>query len=116
MPEYKLRVLKMGQADVPGPEVYWMSHWFEWETLYFYMVVIQGEGLTAIVNTGPPADLSDLNRFWMSCYNGEPRTQMQRTERERPTAALGSVGPYRRFRRHLRSPPRVTGMPGPCEP
>ncbi len=21
MPEYKLRVLKMGQADVPGPEV-----------------------------------------------------------------------------------------------
>ncbi len=92
MPEYKLRVLKMGQADVPGPEVYWMSHWFEWETLYFYMVVIQGEGLTAIVNTGPLEDLSELNRFWMSCYNGEPRTQMQRTERERPTAALDSVG------------------------
>jgi len=51
---YEVRVLKMGQSDVPGPEVYWMSHWEQWLTLYFYMVVIRGGGKLAIVNTGPP--------------------------------------------------------------
>jgi len=90
MPEYKLRILKMGQVDVPGPEVYWMSHWFEWETLYFYMVVIQGEGITAIVNTGPPADLGELNKLWRALA-GE-RCQMLRKEEERPVAALSSIG------------------------
>jgi hypothetical protein len=91
MPKYKLCVLKMGEADVPGPEVYWMSHWFGWETLYFYMVVIQGEGITAIVNTGPPDDLTALNAFWLAGY-GDKRTEMRRTENERPLAALASVG------------------------
>ena len=64
MPECKVTILKSGQADVPGPEVYWMSHWFEWETLYFHMVLIQGEGITAIVDTGPPADLTQLNELF----------------------------------------------------
>jgi hypothetical protein len=90
MAEYKLRVLKMGQCDVPGPEVYWMSHWFEWETLYFYMVVIQGEGITAIINTGPPADSTELNQLWRA-FAGE-RCQMLRQEEERPLAALESIG------------------------
>lgn len=91
MPKYKLYVLKMGEADVPGPEVYWMSHWFGWETLYFYMVVIQGEGITAIINTGPPDDLTALNAFWLGGY-GDRRTEMRRAESERPLAALASMG------------------------
>jgi glyoxylase-like metal-dependent hydrolase (beta-lactamase superfamily II) len=92
MPEYKVRVLKMGEADVPGPEVYWMSHWFTWETLYFYMVVIQGEGITAIINTGPPEDLTGLNAYWKRAYEGEERTMMRRAEPERPLNALASIG------------------------
>jgi glyoxylase-like metal-dependent hydrolase (beta-lactamase superfamily II) len=92
MPEYKLRILKTGEADVPGPEVYWQSHWFSWETLHFNMVVIHGEGITALINTGPPPDLTALNRNWMSGYNGEERTKMRRREEERPLAALASVG------------------------
>lgn len=90
MPQYSVRVLKMGQIDVPGPEVYWMSRWFDWETLYFYMVVIQGEGITAIINTGPPEDLTPLNTLWKK-FAGE-RCQFRRTEQERPSAALGSIG------------------------
>ncbi len=90
MPEYKLTILKSGQADVPGPEVYWMSHWFEWETLYFYMVLIQGEGITAIINTGPPADLAELNEVFRD-FAGD-RCQMLRQEHERPLAALKAAG------------------------
>jgi hypothetical protein len=55
---YEVQVLKVGQSDVPGPEVYWMSHWDQWLTLYFYMVVIRGGESVAIVNTGPPLDLT----------------------------------------------------------
>ncbi len=38
---HRVRVLKMGQCEVPGPEVYWMSHWQQWEMLYFWMVLVQ---------------------------------------------------------------------------
>jgi hypothetical protein len=47
--------------DVPGPQVFWMSHWDEWLPLAFHVLLIEGEGVRALVNTGPPADLSALN-------------------------------------------------------
>jgi len=87
---YAVNVLKMGQSDVPGPEVYWMSHFEEWLTLYFYMVVIRGEGVVAVVNTGPPLDLTEMNQQWAS-YAG-PRCQMVRQPGERPDAALARLG------------------------
>jgi hypothetical protein len=92
MAEYKLHVLKVGESEVPGPEVYWQSDWFGWETLYFYIVVIRGEGMTALVNTGPPPDLSVMNDLWVEAYNGQERAKLRRTESECPTAALGSIG------------------------
>ena len=55
---YQVQVLKAGEADVRGPEVYWMSAWEDWETLYFYMLVIRGQGKTVVVNSGPPRDLT----------------------------------------------------------
>ena len=87
---FEVQVLKMGQCDVPGPEVYWMSHWDKWYTLYFYMVVIRGHGTTAIINTGPPHDLTALNEVWR--HFAGPRCQMVRAEEERPAAALASIG------------------------
>lgn len=87
---FEVRVLKMGQCDVAGPEVYWMSHWNEWVTLYFWMVVIQAEGKTAIINTGPPADLTELNTRWSSGFGD--RGKLARAESERPLNALASVG------------------------
>ena len=88
--EYKVRVLKMGQSDIPGPEIYWMAHWDTWETIFFWMVVIQAENFTAIINTGPPRDLTELNKFWFH-FAGQ-RAQMVRQESERPEAALKSIG------------------------
>jgi glyoxylase-like metal-dependent hydrolase (beta-lactamase superfamily II) len=87
---YQVDLLKMGQSDVPGPEVYWMRHWDEWLTLYFYMVVIRGGGHTIIVNTGPPQDLTDINHQWAS-YAG-PRCQLLRQDNERPEPALAALG------------------------
>ena len=87
---YQIQLLKMGQCEVAGPEVFWMSHWNEWVQLYFWMVVIRGNGKTAIVNTGPPADLAELNERWSSSF-GE-RGKLVRTESERPVNALASIG------------------------
>jgi len=88
---YEIQALKVGEADVPGPEVYWMSHWGTWETLYFYTVLIRGGGRTILVNTGPPADLTALNRAWTGSY-GDPRGALRRTGDELVVNALASVG------------------------
>lgn len=87
---FQVHVLKIGEADVPGPEVYWMSHWGQWETLFFYTVVIRGNGITAVINTGPPADLTPLNEA-AKALAGE-RCCFKRAENERPEQALASVG------------------------
>lgn len=87
---YQVDVLKMGQCEVAGPEVYWMSHWDKWETLFFYMVVVRGGGKTAIINTGPPADLTMLNERWRGAFG--PRGELAREESERPVNALATLG------------------------
>lgn len=87
---YSIQALKMAEAEVPGPEVFWMSHWNEWVKLHFYMVVLRGNGITAVINTGPPSDISQLNRAW-GAFAG-PRCQMIRGEEERPELALARIG------------------------
>jgi glyoxylase-like metal-dependent hydrolase (beta-lactamase superfamily II) len=87
---YDIQVLKMGQCEVPGPEVYWMSAWETWETLHIWMVVIRGGGKTIIINTGPPEDLTVLNEVWKKAIDA--RSQMVRQRTERPENALARVG------------------------
>ena len=88
--KYEIQVLKMGECQVPGPEVYWMSNWDTWETLNFWMVVIRGGGKNIIINTGPPADLTPLNAAWKEAI--DERSQMVRQDSDRPGTALASVG------------------------
>ncbi len=87
---FEIQILKMGQCEVPGPEVYWMSAWDTWETLHFWMVVVRGGGKTLIINTGPPADLTDLNAAWKKAIDA--RSQMARKDSERPENALKQLG------------------------
>lgn len=87
---YTIQILKMGQCQVRGPEVYWMDGWDDWEKLYFYMVVIRGNGKTILINTGPPHDLSELNSRWTGTF-GE-RGALVRAETERPEVALSARG------------------------
>jgi len=87
---YEIQVLKMGQCQVPGPEIYWMSAWDTWETLNFWMVVIRGAGKTLVINTGPPPDITALNDAWKKAIDA--RSQMVRQEIERPENALAELG------------------------
>jgi len=87
---YQVDVLKMGQCQVRGPEVYWMAHWDDWEELSFYMVLIRGEGKVAVINTGPPRDLGALNTRWKATF-GERGALLRRPE-ETPEAALRRMG------------------------
>ena len=83
---YEVQVLKMGQCQVRGPEVYWMDRWDDWVELYFYMVLIKGEGKLAVINTGPPRDLTALNGRWTAAFG--PPGRLVRQESETPEAAL----------------------------
>ncbi|WP_062347152.1 hypothetical protein [Herbidospora yilanensis] len=73
---YSVRLLHLGDGDVPGPEVYWMSDWDRWYTLAFQAFLIQGEGVTALVGTGPAEDLGPMNEGW-AAFLGE-RAAMRR--------------------------------------
>lgn len=73
---YHVRLLHLGDGDVPGPEAYWMSDWDTWRRLAFQAVLIRGEGITALVSTGPAEDLTPMNEQWAS-FLGE-RAAMRR--------------------------------------
>lgn len=88
---FSVQVLKMGEMPVPGPEVYWMSHWDEWEMLHFLMVVARNADYTVIVNCGPPPDLTELNTLWRG-FHPSGKVQFKREESERPANALTSIG------------------------
>jgi hypothetical protein len=62
---FSVTLLPMGTAEVPGPELFWMSGWDRWYPLLFQAVLIRGPGVTALVNTGPAADLEPMNRHWV---------------------------------------------------
>ncbi len=57
---------------VPGPEIFWMSHFEQWLSLHIYMLIIRGQGKTILVNCGPPLDYLDrMNAVWRDEL-GEP--------------------------------------------
>jgi glyoxylase-like metal-dependent hydrolase (beta-lactamase superfamily II) len=88
--QHDIQVLKMGQCEVPGPEVYRMSKWGSWEVLHFWMVLMRGNDKNIIINTGPPRDLSHMNSVWSEAI--DPRSQFVRSEDERPEQALRQLG------------------------
>ncbi|HEY6740128.1 MAG TPA: hypothetical protein VI076_14895 [Actinopolymorphaceae bacterium] len=90
MTTYGVQLLPVGRADIPGPELFWMSSWDEWHTLLFQAVLLRGDGVTALVNTGPAADLGPMNDHWVKVL-GE-RAPMRRDEGEFITDQLAKHG------------------------
>lgn len=66
-----------------------MSGWGKWETLYFYIFLIRGENVTALINSGPPQDLEILNTHWRA-FAGD-RCQLIREPSETVENILKSV-------------------------
>ena len=80
MSTYSVTTLPVGRSIIPGPELFWMSHFEEWFPLTFQSVLIRGEGVVALVNTGPAADLEPMNAGWAS-FLGE-KARLERGEGE----------------------------------
>jgi hypothetical protein len=88
--KFAVRSMKTGQVDVPGPELFWMDGWDAWYPLHLQMVLIQGEGVNALVNTGPPPDLTPINEIWTSGLG--PCAELIRRPEEEVVPALANVG------------------------
>ena len=87
---YQVDTLKMGSGEVPGPEVFWMSAWDTWIRLDFQAVLIRGDGVVALVNTGPARDLGPMNAGWEAFLG--PRSRFLRGEGEFILDQLERVG------------------------
>jgi hypothetical protein len=87
---YQIQCLPMGIGEVPGPELFWMSDWDQWYPLAFQIVLIRGDGVVALVNTGPALDLAPMNDRWAS-FLGD-RARFVRQPGEFILDQLASVG------------------------
>jgi glyoxylase-like metal-dependent hydrolase (beta-lactamase superfamily II) len=89
-----VQVLSLGQAEVPVPEILFMTGFDEWAVLKFWMVVATDGDRVVIVNTGQPDDLTEINAYWEMAFGPKygKRTQIVRDESEKPVPALASIG------------------------
>jgi hypothetical protein len=87
---YGVRLLHVGDGEIPGPELFWMSEWDRWFPLAFQSVLIQGSGVTALVSTGPAPDLTPMNAKWAEVL-GE-RAKMRRSDGQFIVDQLAAAG------------------------
>ncbi|MCY4371711.1 MAG: hypothetical protein OXF41_20360 [bacterium] len=92
--EYSVRVLSVGESLIAGPEVFWMSHWDKMYPLGFNVTLIQGGGITALVNTSPPDDTAMVEEGWpkMRYLHDAPKGDLKRQPEHYMTGALETVG------------------------
>lgn len=91
---WEVQVLSLGEVEVPVPEILFMTRFAEWAPMVFWMTVATDGDKVAIVNTGPPEDLTQINAYWEMAFGpgyGE-RTQIVQRPHERPIAALRGIG------------------------
>ena len=86
--EYAVRSLSVGTFEEPGYAVFWMAGEPDWVSLRLQLILIEGDGIRALVNTALPDDLSGLRAEY-------PRTDVgpgRREGRDRPLARRASGG------------------------
>ena len=89
--QYRVRAFNCGTFGVPGPEVYWMSHWDRREEMNVILYLVQGGGHNILINSGPPQDLTTLNQAWLAAF-GFPEAQIRRAPDQLPQQILASEG------------------------
>jgi len=75
MTHYSVTTLAVGRSLIPGPELFWMSRFDEWFPLTFQVVLVRGDGVCALINTGPAADLAPMNDGWATFLGDKARMQ-----------------------------------------
>jgi len=89
--KYSVRAMNAGVFWVPGPEVYWMEAWNQREEMNALIYLIRGGGHNILINTGPPRDLTVINKAWLDFF-GYPEAQIMRTEEQLPENLLRAQG------------------------
>jgi glyoxylase-like metal-dependent hydrolase (beta-lactamase superfamily II) len=89
--KYSIQAFNAGTFWVPGPEVYWMEAWNQREEMNLLVYLIRGEGQNILINTGPPQDLTVINKAWFNFF-GYPEAQIVRSEDQLPQNILLSQG------------------------
>jgi hypothetical protein len=87
---YGVRMLHVGDAEIPGPELFWMREWDAWFPLAFQCALIQSDGVTALVSTGPAEDLTPMNDKWAEGVGD--RGRMRRSDGQFILDALQNAG------------------------
>ena len=89
--KYSIHAFNAGTFWVPGPEVYWMERWNTREEMNVIVYLVRGGGENILVNTGPPQDLTVINKAWKDFF-GYPEAQITRSEEQLPQNILRSQG------------------------
>jgi glyoxylase-like metal-dependent hydrolase (beta-lactamase superfamily II) len=89
--KFSVQAFNAGTFWVPGPEVYWMEAWNQREEMNLLIYLIRGEGHNILINTGPPQDLTAINKAWVGFF-GYPEARIVRTEDQLPQNILRSQG------------------------
>jgi glyoxylase-like metal-dependent hydrolase (beta-lactamase superfamily II) len=89
--KYSVQAFNAGTFWVPGPEVYWMENWNTREEMNALIFLVRGGGENILINTGPPRDLTVINKAWLGFF-GYPEAQIVRTEDQLPENILSSQG------------------------
>lgn len=92
--EYSVRALSVGESKIRGPQVFWMACWDEILPLAFNVTLVQGNGLTALVNTSPPDDDAYVRERFpsMRYLHDAPDGDLVRSPAQTMEGALASVG------------------------
>ena len=104
---YTIQAFKVGESGVPGPEIYYQGAFGKWFTLSFYIWLVEGDGRTILVDTGLPADASELEArvkrekgpeaFWRTDPEGDPVRLLAKAgaaPEQVQHVILSSLGPY----------------------
>lgn len=93
--EYAVRSISVGTFEEPGRAVFWQRDQPAWVPLRLQLVVIQGGGVTALVNTALPDDLAPLHAEFPKALMWQPEGTHGATIRrpeELQRAALAAAG------------------------
>ncbi|MFQ5911873.1 MAG: N-acyl homoserine lactonase family protein [Nitrospinota bacterium] len=88
---YQVRIIHFGQQGFPGPAVYFMRRFGEIVSIPFFFWLVQGEGITLLVDVGASAEqANEQNRETVERFGGQCAWRIP-PEKE-PAAQLAALG------------------------
>jgi glyoxylase-like metal-dependent hydrolase (beta-lactamase superfamily II) len=76
--EYTIRAFPVAELPVPGWECFFGRHDVSFHTLVFYVWVVQGNGKTIVIDSGPPPGDRDMRDLVEACQRIDPKSLMRR--------------------------------------